>query len=107
MEKRECIQCKEAKDLTPFNFYVDRIKGKDGFRAACKMCESKKKGIKQINPDRSEEKKERTRIATLEKLKQQRVVCECGAELRKDGLKRHLSNPPVQHNNYLLKLKRK
>jgi DnaK suppressor protein len=65
-----CIQCKEAKDLTPFNFYVDRLKGKDGFRAACKMCESKKKGIKQINPDRSEEKIERTRIATLEKLKQ-------------------------------------
>ncbi len=100
MEQRECVNCKQVKDLAPTNFYVDRVRGKNGFRVTCKVCEGTKKGVKQINVVHSEEKKEEARQREHDR-KREKMTCECGAIVRRDGMSRHLKNPTTQHQNYL------
>ena len=128
MELRECKQCKQENDLTPANFYVDSQRGKNGYQTKCKLCESAKrkelyeankddvstrqKNYREANKEKLSEQRKRNREANKEKInerqKQHReankvmVTCECGAEMLKENLARHLKNLTTQHENYLL-----
>jgi len=128
MEQRECKHCKQVKDLTPTNFFVDTLRGKNGYRATCKECETeKKKATREQNRDDLNEKqkeyyqknrakireqRKRIREESKDKINEQKkktyeankeiVKCDCGAEMLKHNLARHLKYPTTQHENYLL-----
>ena len=125
MNQRECRQCKETKDLTPANFFVDSVRGKEGYRVTCKSCElmrrkelyegdksahaDRMKRYREANKDRITEQRKQYREANHDKIKEQQeaekerrketITCECGATIRKDSKKRHLKT--TQHENYI------
>ena len=123
MEQRECKYCKQAKDLTPSNFYADRTMCKEcvATRRRDRYCGADKDVIldkqKQYYDDNKEkitEQRKQYRESNQDKIKQQNeankdryseiVKCECGAEMRKYSLSRHLKNQSGQHENYIRRI---
>ena len=94
METKQCTKCNKDKPLTDFHKR----------RSECKLC--KAEYDKQYRAEHKEERNQKNRVynethkekikeykanhkeQTSEKLKV-KVICICGCEVRKDGLKRH------------------
>ena len=74
MEQRECKQCKEMKDLTPTNFFVDSLRGKGGYRVTCKVCEMAKRKESYHESDKTvhAERMKKYREDNIEKITEQR-----------------------------------
>ncbi len=111
MESKPCKQCETVKPLSDFsNFTKDN---KIYCRTRCKPCESEarrpdqkayreanKEKIAQRKKEYAQENKEkineynteyRNRPEVKEKSKL-KVMCACGCEIRKDGMRQHLKN---------------
>ncbi len=123
MNQRECKQCHQVKELNPENFYVDESRGKDGYRVTCIPClrarrkelyevsdksvhKERMKQYREANIERITEQRKQFREANKERINQaksekgkEKVTCECGAILRRDGVSRHLKT--TQHENYI------
>ena len=123
MEQLECKYCKQAKDLTPSNFYADRTmckecvatRRRDRYRESDKTVHAEKmKKYREDNIEKITEQRKQYRESNQDKIKQQNeankdryseiVKCECGAEMRKYSLSRHLKNQSGQHENYIRRI---
>ena len=111
MESKPCKQCETVKPLSDFSHYTkdDKLY----HRTECKACatkarrsdqkayrEANKETIAQKKKEYAQENKEkineykteyrnRPEVKERSKLK---VMCECGCEIRKDGMRQHLKN---------------
>ena len=112
MESKACKLCQAVKPLTDFNHFTI-ANNKIYHRTACKACEKEmrvedKKAYVEANKEKIAEKKKEYAQNNKEKIKEYRkeyinrpevkerskvkVVCSvCGTEIRKDGLKRHMT----------------
>ncbi len=117
MDSRECKICQEVKPLINFNHFTKD--NKIYHKTLCKGCEKiarapdqkayreankeklaqKKKEYAQNNKEKINEYKteyrNRPEVKERSKLK---VMCECGCEIRKDGMRQHLKN--YWHSNH-------
>ena len=123
MESKACKLCQAVKPLTDFNHYTI-ANNKTYHRTACKACEKEmrvedKKAYREANKEKIAEKKKEYAQNNKEKIKEYqteyrhrpevkerskvKVVCSvCGTEIRKDGLKRHMTNhDPKNYKNGL------
>ena len=111
MESKACKKCQDVKPLTDFNHFTKD--NKIYHRTACKKCETEarrpdQKAYREANKEKIAEKKKEYAQNNKEKIKEYRkeyinrqevkerskvkVVClVCGTEIRKDGLKRHMT----------------
>ena len=112
MESKACKLCQVVKPLTDFNHYT-KANNKIYHRTVCKECEKEmrvedKKAYREANKEKLAQKKiewvennkehyteyrkeynNRPEVKERSKIK---VVCSvCGTEIRKDGLKRHMT----------------
>ena len=107
MESKPCKQCETVKPLSDFSHYTkdDKLY----HRTQCKACETKarrsdQKAYREANKEKIAEKKKEYAQNNKEKIKEYynrpevkerskvKVVCSvCGTEIRKDGLKRHMT----------------
>ena len=114
MESKACKLCQAVKPLTDFNHYTKSKTDKLYHRTACKECEKEmrvedKKAYREANKEKIAEKKKEYAQNNKEKIKEYcteyrhrpevkerskvKVVCSiCGTDIRKDGLKRHMTN---------------
>ena len=117
MDSRTCKVCQEVKPLT--DFYHRTKDNKTYYNTRCKPCESearrpdqkayreankekiaqKDKEYAQNNKDRIKEYqteyRNRPEVKERSKIK---VMCACGCEIRKDGMRQHLKN--YWHTNH-------
>ena len=111
MESKACKTCQEVKPLTSFNHFTKD--NKIYYRTRCKPCESEarrpdQKAYREANKEKIAQKdkeyaqnnkekineykteyRNRPEVKERSKLK---VMCECGCEIRKDGMRQHLKN---------------
>ena len=111
MESKPCKQCETVKPLSDFSHYTkdDKLY----HRTQCKACETKarrsdQKAYREANKEKIAEKKKEYAQNNKEKINEYqkeyknrpevkerskvKVVCSvCGTEIRKDGLKRHMT----------------
>ena len=94
MDTKQCTKCNKDKQFTDFH------KG----RSVCKLCraeydkqyraehkeqlQQKSKVYNETHKEKIKEYREKHKEQISEKLKE-KVICICGCEVRKDGLKRH------------------
>ena len=114
MESKACKLCQAVKPLTDFNHYT-KANNKIYHRTACKECEKvarapDQKAYREANKEKLAEKKKEwteqnkehckevrqkyyeTNKQVISEKKKVKVVCSvCGTEIRKDGLKRHMT----------------
>ena len=112
MESKACKLCQAVKPLTDFNHFTI-ANNKIYHRTACKACEKEmrvedKKAYREANKEKIAEKKKEYAQNNKEKINEYqkeyknrpevkerskvKVVCSvCGTEIRKDGLKRHMT----------------
>ena len=112
MESKACKLCQAVKPLTDFNHYTI-ANNKIYHRTACKACEKEmrvedKKAYREANKEKLAQKKiewvennkehyteyrkeYRNRPEVKERSKVKVVCSVCGTEIRKDGLKRHMT----------------
>ena len=107
MESKPCKQCETVKPLSDFSHYTkdDKLY----HRTQCKACETKarrsdQKAYREANKEKIAQKDKEYAQNNKEKIKEYynrpevkerskvKVVCSvCGTEIRKDGLKRHMT----------------
>ena len=111
MESKQCKQCETVKPLSDFSHYTkdDKLY----HRTQCKACETKarrldQKAYREANKEKIAQKDKEYAQNNKEKINEYRkeyrnrpevkerskvkVVCSvCGTEIRKDGLKRHMT----------------
>ena len=117
MDSRTCKVCQEVKPLT--DFYHRTKDNKTFYYTRCKECECMarkpdQKAYREANKDKIAQKdkeyaqnnkekineyqteyRNRPEVKERSKLK---VMCECGCEIRKDGMRQHLKN--YWHSNH-------
>ena len=118
MESKPCKQCETVKPLSDFSHYTkdDKLY----HRTQCKACETKarrsdQKAYREANKEKIAQKDKEYAQNNKEKIKEYynrpevkerskvKVVCSvCGTEIRKDGLKRHMTiHDPKNYKNGL------
>ena len=107
MESKPCKQCETVKPLSDFSQFTKD--NKIYYRTRCKPCESQarrpdQKAYREANKEKIAQKDKEYAQNNKEKIKEYynrpevkerskvKVVCSvCGTEIRKDGLKRHMT----------------
>ncbi len=124
MDSRTCKICQDVKPLTDFYHFTNN--NKIYHHTQCKVCEKEmrvedKKAYREANKEKLAEKKKEwteqnkehckevrqkyyeTNKQVISEKKKVKVVCSvCGTEIRKDGLKRHMTiHDPKNYKNGL------
>ena len=117
MESKPCKQCETVKPLSDFSHYTkdDKLY----HRTECKACATKarrsdQKAYREANKETIAQKKKEYAQNNKEKINEYKteyrnrpevkersklkVMCACGCEIRKDGMRQHLKN--YWHSNH-------
>ena len=91
--QKKCSKCKQMKLTQQFSLCKS---DKDGYSHYCKECDSAKSlTYRENNKELIANKYKVYRDANKEKInlqKRERIICECGFEINKNSMTRHLKN---------------